>query len=483
MAQILIVDDEPLIRQWLMMCLEISGISRDHLHQASNGEEALQSIQENMYDLIFTDITMPKLDGIELIKSIRAYDPTVKIIILTCHDNFDFARTALKYNVYDYLLKDELTQESITKIISDTLIIPDAYDLQNQKNYLQTFANYNTADTVPFSDLVQNNISLDETFCFSFAIDCQDPSFFYHLTKNNDIQNIIHFDNGNHLTIFLCNLTCDISKYEKVLKYIEHSLLRQYNLEKHIGASQLYESPIYLPRMISEAILSWEKRFFWGPDFNIISPREAYASASKTFKQEITSAKESIILLFSGQNISALCKMIEDLCNCFIQNQYYDSTLFKRTFIGILESIDNKMDSHEELSREINTVNKATYLSDLLTSFYNYLDNIPTKQNLTECIKNAQKYIILHYNEPLTLSELAKQAYLNEEYFSRLFKKETGKTFTEYLLEVRMQRAQNLLKNSELNISEIAELVGIPNPSYFSSQFKKYFGVTPKQIR
>ena len=98
-------------------------------------------------------------------------------------------------------------------------------------------------------------------------------------------------------------------------------------------------------------------------------------------------------------------------------------------------------------------------------------------------IREAQEYIILHYNEPISLKTLAHKVFLSEEYFSRLFKKETGQTFTDYLMSIRMDRAYKLLLNSNLNINEIAEMVGIPNPSYFSSQFKKYYKISPKDVR
>lgn len=100
-----------------------------------------------------------------------------------------------------------------------------------------------------------------------------------------------------------------------------------------------------------------------------------------------------------------------------------------------------------------------------------------------ESIKNAKQYIVMHYSEPITLSSLASKACLSEEYFSRLFKKETGKNFTEYLFEIRMIRAKKLLLNNIFNINEIADLVGIPNASYFSIQFKRYYGESPKTMR
>ena len=209
-----------------------------------------------------------------------------------------------------------------------------------------------------------------------------------------------------------------------------------------------------------------------------------YTSSEQQLKQKIRDMKDKILFVFSTLGIDSCKEQTFALCNFFKEHHIYDSNLLKRTINEIIIGIENKLSANfHNINYETGRITNSSYFTELISYLKEFFENIPSTYNIMSTIREAQEYIILHYNEPISLKTLAHKVFLSEEYFSRLFKKETGQTFTDYLMSIRMDRAYKLLLNSNLNINEIAEMVGIPNPSYFSSQFKKYYKISPKDVR
>ncbi len=485
MIRIMIVDDEPLIRQWLIMCLKNMGIQDHMIDQAANGEEAIAFLDEYVYDLIFTDITMPKLDGISLIKTIRQRDSNVTLIIITCHDNFEFARSAIKYNVYEYLMKNELDQKDIEKIVIRFLkpILEQKENKIIRNNFMNHLLCDKNINRVNSEELKKNFIPLSDSPCFAIALDCHEPNICDSFMDNEFIYNPFSFYDENHLTILISNLK-DEKEYSDILNDMTNKILRPWNNKKHIGASKLYDSSLTLPIMIREAADKWEFSFFSYNSNVSFNKHNVKYSSNIDFKNIIQEEKNKALLIFSTMGIKACKRQSLNLCNLFVEHKVFDSNLLKRTITEIIEKIDNIIPERtKSLNYDMGRIINTSYFSELTDYLNEFFDSIPDSYNSQSIIKEAQEYILLHYNEPITLKYLAHRAFLSEEYFSRLFKKETGKTFTDYLMGIRMDRAHMLLSNSDFNINEIAEMVGFPNPSYFSSQFKKYYKISPKDIR
>lgn len=485
MSKILVVDDESLIREWLVMCLQSAGFSRDSIHEASNGEEALQLVKIHSYSLIFTDITMPKLDGITLIKSIRELDTHVKLIILTCHDDFDFARSALKYNVYEYLLKNELCKEDIADIVSRTLpVSPVQGDEQKYRNeFLRGLLYHDSSDTVTQKELDEHHINLEQGPYFALAfndslrnVDNIDWSI------NRQISHVTTFYNGIHMSLFIANLSCPPALYNEVILHTKNLILRHNSEKNHIGCSSIYQDSAQLPTALKEAVLSWELQFF-SCDTNCPVQIHMADTLDKSKRQMIHEKKSEILTHYALNGPELSKKLILNLCTDFNNTELWDSNLLKRTIIDLMEGIDNHYDTGVHVKDYISIITNASQVETIFNCIEQFFSTLPELNNMTDYIKDTKEYISMHYNQPLTLASLAERVHLSEEYFSRLFKKEIGKNFTEYLTEIRMIRAKQLLQSSSFNINEIGEMVGIQNPSYFSSQFKRYYGISPKTAR
>ena len=484
MAKIMVVEDETLIRQWLVMCLQSAGLSDSEIVQACNGEEALLLLDNGIYDIIFTDISMPNLDGIALIKAIRKKDSETKIIILTCHDKFAFAQAAVKYNVSEYLLKNEISKEDIVRIVNSTInnMLDKREHNRIRESFLRGLLRQYQNTPVTAAVLEEHHISITEGRYLSIAFRPKAFDINKIISLQIDgLENITEFYDGIHLHILVANLTGDADKDHEAIDSIKNFISHLCGETLFYGQSRVCNDVSQFAFVMQEAVISWEQNFF-NCDVGGISG--AGDMHYKSVKNAINEKKAAILSYYTSNGKDLSEKLTLELCACFAAESLWDSGYLKRTICDILEGIEAKLDiGSVNLKEYIGAILSASSLLEIEDSIAVFFSQIPDVDNFTDCIRDAKEYIAMHYSEPLTLPDLAGRAYLSEEYFSRLFKKEIGKNFSEYLTEIRMHRASKLLQNNDFNINEVAEMVGFQNPSYFSNQFKRFYGITPKAMR
>ena len=114
--KLLVVDDEPLVRQYIVQCVRDAG-ENEITAAVNSGAKVLQEMKENPADVVFADITMPKMDGIELLKELKKQYPSTVVIMLTCHDDFEYARAAMQSGAKDYILKTEVSADKIREAL------------------------------------------------------------------------------------------------------------------------------------------------------------------------------------------------------------------------------------------------------------------------------------------------------------------------------------------------------------------------------
>ena len=256
--RVLVVDDETLINQYIVQCIKRADADIEIVAAVTSGKKALEVMEKEAVDLVFTDITMPRMDGIALLRHLRERYPSTDVIMLTCHDDFDYARIAVQNQAKDYILKSEISEERF------------------------------------------------------------------------------------------------------------RTLFRRLDREK---------------------------------------------------KQQPAET--------------------------------------------VLQHTDSRM---VQITRQIHLLHEQNSL-------------------YSEPIRKALDYIGLHYAEDISLNSVADVVYLNRDYLSRQFKKEIGINFSEYLMNLRMQKAHQMLETTNMRISDVAMGVGITNISYFSTVFHKTFGYKPNAVR
>ncbi|SJZ49219.1 response regulator transcription factor [Selenihalanaerobacter shriftii] len=216
---------------------------------------------------------------------------------------------------------------------------------------------------------------------------------------------------------------------------------------------------------------------------------------SASFHKEFFAKEKKLFELVKEGEVDKIEKFVERLLN-IIRTKDYSLVKFKIRIIEFLVSLSRTINQEAEIeichfyfdeliseSAEINSVDrfaewvkdKLKIVVDKVSKAYDEIDD--------NVIKKATNYIHNHYNQDLTLKKVAKVVHLNKSYLSHLFKEEMEESFTNYLTQVRLKKAKEILKKSKDNITDVANQVGYQNANYFSQVFKKEFNLTPTQYR
>lgn len=398
----MLVDDDYPVLEFLSEMIDWGGLGLILQSTHENGMSALKEAEENMPDILITDIGMPKLNGIELTKKLKEKHPALLVTILSCHNEFGFAQQALKLNVQEYILKDMLDVNDIIHLLRqfvDTL----NNEKKNKMNQLQM------AQTIE-----QNKGLMLERFI------------------NKTIHHPIHNENVWQDEAYLLGLQpeqrymvilCLINQYQSVLHYFQSTDLVNYFVN-HVIAEVIENESVNAVHGQFEK----EKSFL-------------FVSLSREEDEEIL-------------KINSLIKKIQ--------------SIFHDTF-GI--------------SLSFRKGNPAENPGDLKMQMMKLIECNVSKICSNVEIENACKYILDNLHRKITLDEVANYLHLNSSYFSRLFKKEIGENFVKYVVRLKMNRAKDLLDQTNYTILEISDMLGYENQSYFNKTFKSFEGLAPIEYR
>lgn len=530
---LLIVDDEFVIRDGLTSYnWEAFGFKA--IGQAPNGKKALEFIKDQTVDVILTDIKMPVMDGLELSRSIHAAYPECKVIILTGYDDFNYAKSAISTNVYEYILKpidnnnldnvfaklktelDKEKNKSIILSMSERNIrerffmqileqkVTDINDIEekmdlleitlNRSNYSCVVCQLNNIQT-PFEKKTFNA----QLFCFIKLLD-------KYFNKHN-----IGYFYINDLYQLICILNYEVTdKKMTPQSYVSSVLIDVKNIvenfwNKHIStapvitAGNIYNSLMSVSASYREAQKLLKKKFY--ENSNIFLAWEySNIHMDNLFEYPYKSENDLINVILEGdknqvsyyfetfwESFSESVKQIEPSRFKDIMTQFLN--VLERKLIVYRISLENTANLKYPYNTEVEHLKTLCDLKEFIeravmdtaVSMYQLHNRHRTSCHLA--IEQAKKYIAEHYHKKITLKEIADYVYLNASYFSIQFKKETGKKYIEYLKEFRINKAKEMLKQNSLKVYQISEQVGYDNPKYFTNAFKEYTGFSPLEYR
>lgn len=498
MCKVMLVDDEKLITQGLLNIIEWDKLGLEVTQTADNAITAIELFEKDPVNIIITDINMPKVTGLELIKKIKSIDKNVKFIILSGYDEFSYAKTAMKYGVENYILKpineDEL-EEALVKIV-DTMSREKEIQnrLINKNRKLIQFIN-GKIDKSSLSKIEQViNIGLNEERYTVSSI-----SIAQRETKeSSDIRDIIERNTAGKYEIvqnydgqiIVINSWSENITNEEVMKYfydIKEKLSEELNTDVFIGVGDIVDSIDNLKE--SYSVANNLKKYILTEGHNVCLCKNNIVKDNKRrFSKEI----ETINKLIIEKDISRLQDYITDLFN--------DSNLTPKNIYDLSIKIIFLTD---KISEEFKLDNK--YSKDSLSNTIVELCNESTRDNvkafllreLEELLRlmsvNTIKYspviqqiinsVNEKYYEEISLKTLAHQYNINSSYLGQVFTKELGVSFSEYLNSTKNMKAKELILNTNMKINDIAKAVGYPDTSYFYRKFKKYYGVCPSTLR
>jgi len=527
--KVFLVEDEKVVREGIRDNINWEATDFIFCGEAPDGEIALPMIQEIKPDILVTDIKMPFMDGLQLSKIIRKNMPWIKIIILSGHDEFNFAREAISIGVTAYLLKPISSVELIKALNKVALQIENE---KKEREGLEDLKNQLEGNIQLIRDKFLMELSLGAvepldaiSRCEGFGIDIISKYYIVmiievELKGSKDCSST--YSGYTRIESLISGLVKDDPKVIKYKKSIEETVLiikgdtpeeleesayrlaqcirHEVNLNTGdlltIGIGSVKERIQGIARSFADADVAKSYKYIIGRN-KIIGINDIRRKEYDK-KELIKLDKAGIVEYLKYGEKSNIDGFLEDymrsLGECALKSPIYTNYVFMDIVMttakfvdelgGRLEDLLPEIVDMENILAEIDSISAfKKYVQQVLLSAIDYRDR-NTESKYGSIIIKAKDYINANFADlNISLNSVASYVSISPSHFSTIFSQETGETFIEYLTKTRIHKAMELLKTTNYKASEIAFKVGYSDPHYFSYTFKKVTGVTPKEYR
>ena len=534
--KVFLVEDEMVIRRGIKNSIDWEKEGYIFCGEASDGELAYPMIIKEKPDILITDIRMPFMDGLELCKLVKKELPNIKILILSGYDEFDYAKEAIRLGVTEYLLKPISSgkllealngvSESIRREKEDKDLVRkymeemrENTEHEKQKFFEQMIAgNLSMADALETGKKYEMNLSagMYNLLLFRFTLGEENRKSGellgeaeYAIEKLTErLEYVFEFQRGVEGWAFLLMADNEEQMSERVKELSKdlEEIMKNYSTIAYFGGiGQLVARLRELEESFREAERALAARFTMELN-RIISVEDirmaqnvdtlddieitSFGEIEKTrtmLEKFLNNGAEDEIDEFVDVYINELP---EENLKSVLMRQYIimDAYIVMMSFCEKIEGIEGEMQAQsEELKNSMKTIQTLeeikNYIRMLLKKIIGVRDTISGRR-YSDIIEIAKDQIRKTYmSDEISLNTIAAEVGMSPSYFSSIFSKEMGKTFVEYLTEIRMDRAKELLMCSSMKTSEIGYEVGYKDPHYFSYIFKKTQNCTPKEFR
>lgn len=526
MIKLLVVDDETTTRKGLIKHIPWNDLGVDFVEEARDGFDALEKADRFHPNIVLSDIRMPGIDGIELSVRLRKKFPNCRLIFISGYSDKEYLKAAINLSVVGYVEKPinpsevievvkkavalcteeerkKLKEENINVVLSENLPFIKqkvALNLIEQKNDPDESLKDLSLLNIPFADNDRFNVMLIKLLfekeqsseeiqnSCNYLLNAVDECF-------ADMKHISVCKDNSHVLVIL---SCSASEYrsrviqgfERVKNVVFESGMPGIHL--FCGASQSVFGMAQIPQAYQNAVLALQKLFYYGYDKILFfdksnaEPLQLDGSIFDGFELYLAEQKEQDTVL-----------VIEDLCNVIKE---HDSTLVnhvKNIFFKLSLQLFRESEKRGVFFNEAGD-NEEKYLWDLISNFITLQDireyminkitfvfkGIKKLESSNRTVFEVKKHIQKNFwDENLSAAALAEHVYLTPTYLSAMFKKVTGKTISEYIIKVRIEKSKEYLKDSQLKLFEVARNVGYNDANYYAKAFKKLVGLTPSEYR
>lgn len=526
MIKVLIVDDEPFIRQGLRILINWEQYGFEISGEASNGIEAIELLKKEPIDLIITDIKMPQMDGLQLIEYIRTHiSDDLRFLLLSGFYEFEYAKKAIKYNAVDYILKPVQREELIRvleeyreqfkrqleyrkkmemseKVVFDrylSSLIAGKQDGISFEYVIKYLAAYNAVRYIsleydPGQDSFNQLSEEDKGKAQNVLYDClvsflKENRYHAYLDTNN---NINEYSVGLIYVSDLAKLKGlgDKEYLEALYTYLcEHT---NYKIILYVGQKvddirSISES--YKSATIAKSFRHFtnQKDIFYYDEMKGALNSPVYP-VDKTIMDELVRAIEENDIEGMNSRIDIIYEQFKKLVlEPDIININLDYLRFN--LINLANELDRDVD-HTEVYKMISQCSynqiivkgSASHFKEFAMEFSEYLKQL-RQYALGGVLTEIEKEITEHYMDNLSLKSLSEKYYINSAYLGQIFKKKYGISFKDYLNNYRIERAAELLIRTDEKVYVIAEMTGFNNTDYFINKFVQLKGITPLQYR
>ena len=490
--KILLVDDEREEREGISFLIRKFRYPLE-IVQASSGKKALAVLKEQKIDILFTDVKMPVMSGLELARIVRETDKEMKIIIFSAYAEFEYAKQAIEMNALRYLLKP-IEIDEFRELMDDVVSSLEATRKKSRKDSLFRIFTGWKPDEEAEKNLWQETAPDENAVCRFLNMEFVDNYFkeneeFFLKTAQ------AHFGERTEYVALYPNEACVILWDPAVNQSRELGVrIRRFAQEAQRRARKewiLYVSPLCCSlsdlKKYSAQIDSAKSEVF-GYGNRIVEldrrekPAEHYVSDIEACRaQLILSLDSRLPEIIRGQNRLLVEEILSvpQVSRLYVQNMLYT----------VIREMYDRMPGAgaEEVLAAAEALFQAKDAGTILEEYERIVDKIlvnsRTDSNEKEIILRIKGIVEREYMKDISLNDIAEQVHLSPAYVSYLFKQESGQSLVKYMTDVKMAKACRFLEDKDMKIAQVGRACGYENPSYFNRLFKNYYGVTPKQYR
>lgn len=532
MLKVILADDEIRICRLIRMLVDWDSLGMEVVATASNGLEALNMVQQYRPDILVTDIRMPGMSGLTLVEHAKSMLPELEIVIISGYAHFDYAQTAIRFGVSDYLLKPIQQKELVETLrnLGERCIKRSSTASEVEKMRQTSERNQKHLHDVLISDLLaapsreaskmsasfmqsRYLFSVQEGYLQVFII-----SFDYdpQILPSQSIS-IIQKNAEILLRKKLGGLCCEMAvsfrafraygilnfppkkkdEVRRALRSCLNHLIGQRMLYGNIDFSAALGICVERPEdlnlscasaedAIAERLVEGEGQVF---ELDLRGSRENTRLRSSAllgkYQAMIDHVKETESVRDADAAVHFLSIAITSVPHVHGREIINLVCSAARAF-WVQLSISNGEEDMDAFIQECEQCRDTAELFEKLKELqHTWLKRMieQRKNDSTRPIRMAKQYVLEHYAESITLEEICEITGFSVSYFSALFKRETGEGFAKYLTRVRIDRAKELLKETNQPISEICRMVGYNDLKHFTQTFKKITDLSPSQFR
>lgn len=513
MYRILVVDDQHVEVEtvsWLIMKHKLPL----KVSQAFNGKEALEHLNAQPFDILFTDIKMPFMDGIELARCAKKLQPSIRIIMYSAYGEFQYAQQAIEIGVQHYIMKPlapsnfiEVIEKVIEACDSDLAAkmkinkLQEGYEkvirYERESLFHALLHGYEWSLSVQ-NTMINSDLQLDRYWFQMIFVDTRERLFDTGGSRfEKELANwmdesfvLLHLNERQSVVIVLypkeSDIMAKIAAYAKRIKqFIDHEYVK--------SSFIVIGRPVHAPALLCQEFDRMEEqldyRFYvngstiWDMNDN----REGNDASAMDVESELAGIYRQI----EASDYYSVRKSIDVLVNRLRQSGKFSPLYAKLLFSELVRKLFRHAGGERRLSMaemldqvaKLRHIDQLQQLSETIIDILNLQKDSQSDEQNRKVVQEIVEYIADHYGEDIGLEQIASHFNFSPSHMAYLFKGSMGKSMGKYITELRLESAAELLVTTFMKVAEIGRQVGYPHPSYFAMLFKNRYGMTPAQYR
>lgn len=524
MKTVLIIDDDYIARSNITSLLDWEKHGFLIIGEAANGKEAIEFMMKKMPQIILVDMDMPVMNGVEMLKEMKKKGLSADIIVLSSYNDFQYVRESMKLGAEDYILKSELNANQLLEALSgtgdeDDRISKDRLTIEDKQYikdlYVRKILLNPTAESEKWVQRYRLPISISGNLLAVLEIDDYRQSvenldergivtlrqfidnLFREAVQKTEGMTTVKMSDNQYCLIMQCNSSLSIAEAQETLNRtiseVRRNIRRFLNMTFTVSISTINLNLTELSESYREAEERIKNKFYLGKDkviYERLKMHESAREADDEIERRIINLSKHFILEYSEEQIRSIFQLILDFkiperrakgisaeILSIIDTAAKRKKLDFQMICGGVEPF-GKIRDYETLEDIEN------WIIDIYKNLYQRVQENDHMQGVSKLTASAIEFLTRKYRDPISLSDAAEYLKVSSSHLSRVFKNDTGMNFVNYLNQVRIQKAKQMLEyNENVQMKNVAFEAGFNSYNHFFSTFKGLVGVSPQEYQ